>query len=263
MANTYDFYKPNLESEYPEVDGALSVKTYIGALDAAYKAYQTKFAQAHKRAHAANGHANSNGHANGTASAGFTLDSVDYHVFHSPYGKQAQKAYARLLYDDFVKNPSHANYASLTPEQASAFSALSYDESLTHKDLEKAFMALSKKSYAAKVTPSMACSKRCGNMYTGSLYSCLASLLDTVEPQNLQGKRASMFGFGSGCAASFWTVHFKGDTSEIRNKMRLNERLAAMKVVPPQQFIEALAVSSILSRVLVRLFYLSNFFFPQ
>jgi hydroxymethylglutaryl-CoA synthase len=29
MANTYDFYKPQLSSEYPEVDGPVSVVTYI------------------------------------------------------------------------------------------------------------------------------------------------------------------------------------------------------------------------------------------
>ena len=35
MSNTYDFYKPNLSSEYPEVDGPVSVVTYVAALDAA------------------------------------------------------------------------------------------------------------------------------------------------------------------------------------------------------------------------------------
>ncbi|KAJ7862054.1 hydroxymethylglutaryl-coenzyme A synthase N terminal-domain-containing protein, partial [Mycena leptocephala] len=41
MADTYDFYKPNLSSEYPEVDGPGSVVTYIQAFDAAYNAYKT------------------------------------------------------------------------------------------------------------------------------------------------------------------------------------------------------------------------------
>ena len=44
MANVYDFYKPKLDSEYPEVDGPLSVTSYITALDGSYKAYREKIA---------------------------------------------------------------------------------------------------------------------------------------------------------------------------------------------------------------------------
>jgi len=79
-------------------------------------------------------------------------------------------------------------------------------------------------------------------MYTASLYGCLASLLSTVEPAQLLGKRVSMFAFGSGCASSFFTLRVKGDTSEIREKMDLLNRLASMKVVPPQDFVDALAL---------------------
>jgi len=42
MANTYDFYKPQLSSEYPEVDGPVSVVTYVAALDAAYTTFREK-----------------------------------------------------------------------------------------------------------------------------------------------------------------------------------------------------------------------------
>ena len=55
MDNTYDFYKPKLDSEYPEVDGPLSVSTYIAAMDGAYTAFRTKVASASK---ALNGHVN-------------------------------------------------------------------------------------------------------------------------------------------------------------------------------------------------------------
>ncbi|KIK00493.1 hypothetical protein K443DRAFT_100277 [Laccaria amethystina LaAM-08-1] len=36
ICNTYDFYKPNLSSEYPVVDGPVSVVTCVTALDSAY-----------------------------------------------------------------------------------------------------------------------------------------------------------------------------------------------------------------------------------
>ncbi|KIJ89909.1 hypothetical protein K443DRAFT_117364 [Laccaria amethystina LaAM-08-1] len=36
ICNTYDFYKPNLSSEYPVVDGPVSIVTCVAALDGAY-----------------------------------------------------------------------------------------------------------------------------------------------------------------------------------------------------------------------------------
>ena len=88
----------------------------------------------------------------------------------------------------------------------------------------------------------MRCAARCGNMYTASLYGGLSSLLSTIEPQQLKGKRISMFAFGSGCASSFFTLRVKGDTSEIREKLDLINRLESMKVVPCQEFVDALTV---------------------
>lgn len=42
MENAYDFYKPNLASEYPLVDGKLSIQCYLRALDRCYAAYRKK-----------------------------------------------------------------------------------------------------------------------------------------------------------------------------------------------------------------------------
>ena len=39
MQHVYDFYKPDLSSEYPYVDGKLSIQCYLGALDQCYKNY--------------------------------------------------------------------------------------------------------------------------------------------------------------------------------------------------------------------------------
>lgn len=224
MANTYDFYKPQLSSEYPEVDGPVSVVTYIAALDAAYSAFKDKYA---KRV---------------GAKADFSLEDVDYAIFHSPYGKQAVKGHARMLFNDFLSAPTASRFTNIA--NPDAFLKATHAESLRDKNVEKTFITAGKNSFAEKVDPAMACSRRLGNMYTASLYGCLASLLSTVEPTTLKGKRFSLFAFGSGCAASFFTARVKGDTSEIRNKLDLINRLAHMKVVPPQEFVDALQVSS-------------------
>lgn len=246
MANTYDFYKPKLDSEYPEVDGPASITTYISALDASYARFREKTAKAQKaktaNSPAANGHEN-NG-TNGSSSkpadpkSAFSLDNLDYPVFHSPYGKLVQKGHARLLYNDFLSNPSHSKFESVpNPDD---ILALSHKASLTDKALEKTFIGLAGAQYKKSVTPSMHCAKRCGNMYTASLYGGLASLISAVEPADLLGKRIAMFAYGSGCASSFYCIRVKGDTTEIQEKMDLLNRLASMKVVPCQEYVEAL-----------------------
>lgn len=240
MTNSYDFYKPKLSSEYPEVDGPLSVVTYIAALDEAYSRFREKTVKAAKKS-PVNGVNGANGHANGeTKVTPFSLEDVDYAIFHSPYGKQAVKGHARIYYNDFISNPTAPRFADVP--DAEKFLAATHASSLTDKNVEKTFIAAGKASFAKRVDPGMACSRRLGNMYTASLYGCLASLLSAVEPAELKGKRVSLFAFGSGCAASFFTLRVKGDTTEIKEKMDLLNRLASMKVVPCQEFVDALAV---------------------
>ena len=79
-------------------------------------------------------------------------------------------------------------------------------------------------------------------MYTAAVYGALSSIIDNVEPSELLNKRIALFSFGSGLAASFFTVRVKGDTSKIRDTLKLKERLAAMEVRSAEEFIEALQI---------------------
>lgn len=42
MQHAYDFYKPDMVSEYPVVDGKLSIQCYLSALDHCYRVYRKK-----------------------------------------------------------------------------------------------------------------------------------------------------------------------------------------------------------------------------
>lgn len=42
MQHAYDFYKPDMVSEYPVVDGKLSIQCYLSALDRCYTVYRNK-----------------------------------------------------------------------------------------------------------------------------------------------------------------------------------------------------------------------------
>lgn len=42
MQHAYDFYKPDMASEYPVVNGKLSIQCYLSALDRCYSVYRKK-----------------------------------------------------------------------------------------------------------------------------------------------------------------------------------------------------------------------------
>lgn len=64
---------------------------------------------------------------------------------------------------------------------------------ITNKDVEKAFGAFGKAQLAAKVEPGTDTVKRCGNMYTASLYGGLASLLSNASSEQLVCARETLW----------------------------------------------------------------------
>lgn len=80
----YDFYKPipgtqlsDSGSEYPIVDGSLSINSYLTALEQCIKGMQKKYKAAFNK--------------------DFSTGSYDYLCFHSPFYKMVQKAYAKII----------------------------------------------------------------------------------------------------------------------------------------------------------------------
>ncbi|KAF5343071.1 hypothetical protein D9758_011158 [Tetrapyrgos nigripes] len=85
------------------------------------------------------------------------------------------------------------------------------------------------------VVPSQLLSGLLGNAYGGSLYAGLASLLTNIPSYELFDKRISMFqydGSGSGFD-TFFAIRVRGDTSCIKKRLDLKNRLAKMNVVMP------------------------------
>jgi hydroxymethylglutaryl-CoA synthase len=58
-------------------------------------------------------------------------------------------------------------------------------------------------SYNEQVASSLKLPSQVGNIYTGSLYLALASLLE-AEASELEGKRIGLFSYGSGCTAEYF-----------------------------------------------------------
>jgi hydroxymethylglutaryl-CoA synthase len=223
MAHAYDFYKPDLTSEYPYVDGHFSIRCYTEAVDGCYKAYNKREANLAAK-HAING---TNGH---TTLGG--IDRFDYMVFHAPTCKLVTKSYARLLYNDYVASPGSEEFSAIPEELRD----LNYEASLSDRNIEKAFLALSKKRFEERVKPSIEVPTNCGNMYTASVYSGLVSLLKNVDSAALSGKRVGVFSYGSGLASSLFSFRVNGCTRELQERLNLSERLAARSIVPPQVY---------------------------
>jgi hydroxymethylglutaryl-CoA synthase len=223
MQHAYDFYKPDLTSEYPIVDGHFSLRCYTEAVDACYKAYN-------KREKTVKGL--TNGHTNGETAPKTGLDKFDYMSFHAPTCKLVTKSYARCLYNDYLANPSDPAFADVPAELRD----MEYSKSLTDKVVEKTFMGLTKKRFLERVQPSIEAPTMCGNMYTASVYSGLASILSNVDSATLQGKRIGVFSYGSGLASSLFSLKVIASTETIQKNLNLKERLAARRTVAPEVY---------------------------
>lgn len=219
--HAYDFYKPDFTSEYPVVDGHFSLTCYTRALDQAYQTYNKKAAK--------KGLSQLNGH------VPVGMDRFDYSVFHVPTCKLVSKSFARLFYNDFLADPAALDLSE-------ELQALTYEQSLTDKNLEKFLVGAAKEKAAKRLAPGLIGPTNTGNMYTASVYSSLASLLTYVPIENLSNKRVSLFSYGSGLASSFYSVVIKGDIAPIVKNLDLKDKLESRSIVAPEDYEAALGL---------------------
>ncbi|XP_068649889.1 hydroxymethylglutaryl-CoA synthase-like [Aristolochia californica] len=220
MAHVYDFYKPNLASEYPVVDGKLSQTCYLMALDTCYKRFCNKFEKYEGKQ--------------------FSIADADYFVFHSPYNKLVQKSFARLFFNDFLRNASSVEKDAA--EKLESFRTLTGDESYQSRDLEKASQQLAKQLYDEKVQPSTLLPKQVGNMYTASLYAAFASVLYSKN-STLGRKRLVLFSYGSGLSSTMFSFQLQEgqhpfSLSKIAEVLDVSNKLESRHVLAPADFVE-------------------------
>ncbi|WVZ10579.1 hypothetical protein V8G54_015109 [Vigna mungo] len=226
MSHVYDFYKPNLASEYPVVDGKLSQTCYLMALDSCYKSYCHKYEKFEGKQ--------------------FSLSDAAYFVFHSPYNKLVQKSFARLYFNDFLRNASSVDENA--KEKLGPFANLSGDESYQSRDLEKASQQVAKPLYDEKVQPTTLIPKQVGNMYTASLYAAFASLIHNKHSTLVNaGKRVILFSYGSGLTSTIFSLQLRDiqhpfSLSNIARVMDVDGKLKSRHEFPPEKFVETLKV---------------------
>jgi hydroxymethylglutaryl-CoA synthase len=106
---------------------------------------------------------------------------------------------------------------------------LSAEETYSNKDLESELLKQSETFFKTKTQPSLTFSNLVGNMYTPSLYSCLASYLISKSKDELiaDSKRIVLFSYGSGFAAAMFSLVINDDCSN--QKFKLDPILANLK----------------------------------
>lgn len=185
-----------MESEYPVVDGKLTIECYLSALDKCYSKYRQKFSQVYPNEEK------------------FSLTDADAFIFHTPYCKIVQKSVARLAVHDFLDN--YGDWPELEK-----FKNIDLEESYFDKDLEKAAMNATVKLFEQKTKPSLTLAKNVGNMYTPSVYGGLVSYLLSNKMENLPGKRIVLFSYGSGLASSMFSIRIDNSISQrLKNLLK-------------------------------------------
>ena len=116
--NAYDFYKPNMDSPFPTVDGKLSINCYFDALDYCFERYKTNFERI-------------------TGEKFEIENSANFFLFHSPFVKLVRKSFARIYFNEWRRGNLDlcSDFAGVDPNLRN----ISNEASYTHNEMFKIF----------------------------------------------------------------------------------------------------------------------------
>ncbi|MCP4680475.1 MAG: hydroxymethylglutaryl-CoA synthase [Deltaproteobacteria bacterium] len=146
------------------------------------------------------------------------LRDYDYLLFHVPFPKMAYKGFRRL----YEREESIA--------RTGCFGADSMD-----------------KAFDKRVKPTLWANREVGNIYTGSLYLSLASLLEK-ERYRLTGAQLGLFSYGSGCCAEFFSGKIPDGASEWTDRIGLHEAFSKREELDYQQYLDYRNVNEEMAR---------------
>ncbi|KAI9914635.1 hypothetical protein PsorP6_007294 [Peronosclerospora sorghi] len=164
--------------------------------------------------------------------------AMDFAVFHSPYHKLVQKAFARLAFLDARRGTKSA--IATTP--FAPWATTSLDETRMDRELDLTARRVAHDAFERQVAPSCTTSQALGNSYTAAVYINLATLVCARTTELARGARVLVFSYGSGALASMFVLHAR--TSEtttfsieaMATAMDLAPRLARRRKLTPEAY---------------------------
>ena len=233
-SHQYDFYKPNLNSPYPVVNGHVSNSCYINALDSCYNGYHQKILnQIQKNVRNVDIKTSKTNTKNMVTLA----NMMDYWIFHAPYNKLVKKSFGRILYNDFIKNQQYFYDKYQTDQKTIDFlkkyAQIPAKDTMNTREVIKGFETMSKPIYKEKVSPSTYIPQLIGNCYTASVFMGLISLISQSRhdiKQKLGNKKIAIFSYGSGTLASMYSLKVNSSLTAIKqlNKICDNNDIETM-----------------------------------
>ena len=156
-------------------------------------------------------------------------DYVSHLIFHIPYPRMVEYAASAIFRHEWRGLPRwNAVEAEIGEEPKAKAYAIQDDFLAAEADFIKRFARSSpfQKAFKAKVKDTTMISRQVGNIYTGSIYLGLASL---IEKQRLRpGERVCFGAYGSGCSALVFSGLVQREASLIPLRdieKKLNDRM--------------------------------------
>ncbi|CAD5228738.1 unnamed protein product [Bursaphelenchus okinawaensis] len=229
MSNVYDFYKPckGINSEFPLVDGSLSMVAYLSSVDKAYSRYKARHEKLVES----------------------TPRAQDYAaiIMHCPFYKLVQKGLARIYYQDALGGSEGGEAATAIIK---AGGELTNEQTYFDRNFLSTAAKSSKDLLKSKVEPNITFNQRIGNMYTPSMYGQLVAFLArSTLSEKLNGQRILAFSYGSGSAAAMYSIRLNVNTEAekvgyrkihecaVEALRRLDERI----LTTPEEYTEAMS----------------------
>lgn len=169
-------------------------------------------------------------------------DNWDRLVFHLPYAFQARRMFSELFFAEAKKRGDWTNWKNelqLEEPQASDFDS---DEAFT-KAKQGFFRAITKTSryktfVKEKIEKGERFSSRMGNLYTGSIFLSLMSVLeaDLEEGTNLEGSQIGFFAYGSGSKSKVFAGEIMASWKEVVSRFNTTQKLDERKVLDYQTY---------------------------
>ncbi len=135
------------------------------------------------------------------------IEDLDYFIYHMPFSHMAKKAHRHLV-------------------------DLEY-EGFSDEARENLF----RETFSRKVEPGLLGAREVGNIYTGSVYMGLISLLEK-EKERVEGKKVGIFSYGSGCGAEFFICNLRPGIRDILSNLHFQEQLERRKKVTFEKYIQ-------------------------